>query len=213
MTERGEPLIRLQNLARQVAEDDRAVRTDESLLTSNIKLSYAIDASELFSYVFLNTLPFLRTDKINNFVLSLGFNEMVLHELLFSRRYTLFLTPSHRLEFQQLEETIHERDLSELAEHFSAIEGKLKLSKRLVSAINRFMNVEKDTPLGPALVSEIINEAASNAPSILLLARHTNAHPQQRLSYLQKHMNLSTFQSVLPAPLPIASSSSDVFKA
>jgi hypothetical protein len=192
---------RLRRIARHLFKDDGGIERDDELLKAKRRIIYAIDASEVFSYVFLTKLSYFTDSSSREYVLNVGFNEMVLHELLLSGRYNLFMLPSHRLELRQLIETIHERELSELGQMFTALYENLGLRESLISALEKFDAAGDGIPIDSALATQIVSEASLDAPSVLLLARVESARPRNRLRHLRTRMNLSPLELLLKKPI------------
>jgi hypothetical protein len=198
----GTNVAKLAKMARQLFHDDSAVKKD--LDEGEVKdVIYAIDSSEVFSYVYLDGLSYLSSDARNaDFVLNAGFNEMVLHELLLSGRYSLFMMPSHRLEFRQLNETIGEREIAELGQLLNAAEEKWSSSTKLKDLLQRIPEGHAASKIDPDLAKKIVNEAFNEAPGLLLLARVEGKKSRQRLDFLRSRLSLKPLKDLIEREVP-----------
>lgn len=198
----------------------RRLRNDLTLLRSDMlheqahEIFYAIDFTELFSFVFFdrhleNTGYWPR----NKFIRSAAIDDACLRHILFSNEFQIFLLPPHQLELRRLVAELGRHGLSELGialEDIENIERALRPKlRKIVDAFDkrlRFLKQDdRDRKKAKTDVEDLyrwfVEKVLDIAPSILVLSREDTFDPRDRLIELLERSQFIPFSEIVDVPL------------
>lgn len=163
---------------------------------SQQQIVYAVDFSELYSYVYINaTVQNITYSPDATPLKKIAFNEMLLDEILFSAHYKLVILPPHQLELRKFVEGFPDRLA---ADHITAVSSAPEWSDWWLEFFKRFYRNEQEVPeLNEQMRERFLNEMCSKAPELFLFARRQEYAPENRLRTLLNHSEIfSTFDSL-----------------